>query len=265
MKNIFSILFICIFITNLFGQVGVGTTAPVSSSVLDITSTNKGVLIPRVALSSVNDKSPLTGDIPDGTLVFNTTKSGSGANIVIPGVYIWMGNKWNFPAEIGMVKSKAVKYTNSASSTTNFNPATVSEPVNIDIFNTEVFNDDPSIFEKINDYQLRIKEPGLYLISLNLALRQNPAVDNSRLSDYLYFNLDGNLASSKIITLVPQYDPDNIDINGRFAFGSNSYINVSANQILTLQSSRYKDGANYNGTVNFDTVSLSSLTIIKIQ
>lgn len=265
MKNIFSVLLICVFSTPIFSQVGIGITTPASSSVLDITSTNKGVLIPRVTLTAINDKSPLTGNIPDGTLVFNTAKSGSGINAVIPGVYTWMENKWNFPAEIGTTKSKAIKFANSASSTTNFNPSTVAAPVSIDIFNTEIFNDDSSVFERVNDYQLRIKQSGLYLISLNLALRQNPAVDNSRLSDYLYFNLDGNLASSKIITLVPQYDPDNVNINGRFAFGSNSYINATANQILTLHSARYKDGTNYNGTVNFDTVSLSSVTIIKIQ
>ncbi|REC59220.1 hypothetical protein DRF65_27210 [Chryseobacterium pennae] len=265
MKINFSIVLISVFTTSTFGQVGIGTTTPASSSVLDIVSTNKGVLIPRVALISLDSKLPLSGSIPDGLLVFNTEKAGTGINTVIPGVYVWINNKWNFPGEVGRTQSKAVQYTNDASSLTNFNPSFVSTPLNIDIFGTEVFNDDNAIFEKINANQLRIKKAGLYLVSLNLALKQNPAIKNSRLSDYIYFNLDNTLASSKIVTLVPQYDPTKVNIEGRFTFGSNSYINAKDGQILTLNSQRYKDGVNYNGIVNYDDVSLSSVTIIKLQ
>lgn len=266
MKRIMlSFIMNCFFAIHIFSQVGIGTTEPASSSILDITSTDKGVLIPRVKLVGADDKSPLTGNIPDGTLVFNTDKSGVGDNSVIPGVYVWKNNRWVFPGALGVTQSKAIKFTNSTSSSTNLNPSSVATPVDIDIFNTEVFNDDPSVFEKINGYQLIIKEAGLYLVSVNLALKQSPAVGNSRLSNYIYLNLDGSLASSKIITLVPQYNPNDIDIDGRFAFGSNSYMNVEAGQILTLHSQRYKDGDNYNGTLKFDETSLSSVTLIKIQ
>lgn len=41
--------------SNMFGQVGIGTTQPNPSAVLDIQSTNKGVLIPRVELNSIYD------------------------------------------------------------------------------------------------------------------------------------------------------------------------------------------------------------------
>lgn len=254
-------------VTLAFGQVGLGTDSPASSSVLDITSANKGVLIPRVALSSTIDKAPLSGNIPVGTMVFNTVNAGTGVQSVIPSVYVWDGAEWVFPAAIGRTKSQVIKFSNSPTSTMNFNPVSVASPVGIDIFNSVVFNSDTSgsVYEKLGDYQLRIKQDGLYLVSANLALKQSPAVDNSRVSDYIYFNLDGNLASAKIITLVPQYDPSDVNINGRFAFGSNSYINAKAGQILTMHSARYKDGTNYNGTVNYDTTSLSSVTVIKIN
>ena len=36
-------------------QTGIGTTSPNASAALDITSANRGLLIPRVALGSVND------------------------------------------------------------------------------------------------------------------------------------------------------------------------------------------------------------------
>lgn len=249
----------------LSGQVGIGTSNPVSSAVLDITSTNKGVLIPRVALVATNNKLPLSGNIPNGTLVFNTASSGTDSFAVFPGVYQWYNGEWLYPSSMGEPRAKAVKFTNSSSSTTNFNSASASSPANIDIFNTPSFNDDPNIFEKVNNYQLRIKQTGLYLISLNLALRQNPAMEDSEVYDYIYFNLNGSLASSSISTLPPQYDPSRINISGRFAFSSNSYVYANAGQILTLQSKRWKDGSTYNGTVNYDSNSLSSVTIIKLK
>lgn len=264
-KIIFGTIFIFLSINNFFSQVGIGTTLPANSSALDVSSANKGVLIPRVALVDKNTKSPLTGNIPNGTMVFNTVKAGTGVASVFPGVYVWYVNEWVIPAMLGKDKAKTVKFNNSNSSTTNFNPATVANPVNIDIFSALVFNDDPLLFEKLNDYQIRINKAGLYLISVNLALKQNPAVNNSLLYDYIHFNLDGTLASANISTLVPQNNPANVDISGRFVFESTSYIYTTAGQILTLQSTRGQDGTSYNGNVNFDTVSLSSVTIIKLQ
>ncbi|NML72460.1 hypothetical protein HHL23_22165 [Chryseobacterium sp. RP-3-3] len=263
LKNIIKIVFLFLFANNVYSQVGVGTASPITSSALDITSTNKGVLIPRVELISLAAKTPLTGNIPDGTMVFNTKKNGTGVNSVFPGVYVWKLDRWYIPAEI--TSAKSVKFSNSSTNTNNFNPATVAAPAGIDIFNTAVFNDDTAIYEKINNYQLRIKQSGLYLVSANLALKQDPAVDNSRLSNYIYFNLNGSLASAKVITLVPQYDPRDVDIDGRFAFGLNSYMNVTAGSILTLHSQRYKNGTNYNGIINFDNASLSSVVVVKIQ
>lgn len=263
MKNIFKIILLLSSISFSFGQVGIGTANPASSSILDITSSNKGVLIPRVALQATNNTFPLSANIPDGTMVFNTVKSGTGTSGVIPGVYIWINKKWTIPAAHGTTNIKAAKFNNLPVSITNFNPNLVSTPVNIDIFGSTAFNDDPSVIERIDNYQVRLNSSGLYLVSANLALRQNPAVEDSQVQDYIHFNLDGTLASSNISTVVPQNDPSNINTNGRFAFGSTSYIYATAGQILTLQSSRAANGT--NGIVNFDGVSLSSVTIIKLQ
>lgn len=264
MKKIYLIITL-LLISKAIGQVGIGTTNPITSAALDITSSSKGVLIPRVALTSTDSKLPLSGTIPDGVMVFNTVTSGTSNTAVFPGPYVWANNQWNIPAELNITKAKAVKFTNPVSSSTNLNPGTTALPATIDIFGTQVFNDDNSIFEKVTDYSLLIKQTGLYLISVNLALKQNPAVDQSRLADYLYFNVNGSLASAKVITLVPQYNPARVNINGRFAFGSNSYAYISSGAVLTFLSQRYKDGSNYNGTVNFDNTSLSSITVIKIQ
>ncbi|WP_275981820.1 tail fiber domain-containing protein [Flavobacterium humidisoli] len=86
-----------IVILSLFGfdnaqaQVGVGTLTPDNSAQLDITSSNKGVLMPRIALTKTTDQSPVTGAIAKSLLVYNTAT----VNDVTPGFYYWDGSKWS--------------------------------------------------------------------------------------------------------------------------------------------------------------------------
>ncbi len=59
-----------------------------SNSLLEMESTNKGFLPPRVALSSTNSISPLTGTVPSGMLVFSSGGS------IMDGYYYWNGTQW---------------------------------------------------------------------------------------------------------------------------------------------------------------------------
>ncbi len=59
-----------------------------ANSLLEMESTNKGFLPPRVALNSFTSVSPLTGTVPAGMLVFSS--GGSLAN----GFYYWDGSEW---------------------------------------------------------------------------------------------------------------------------------------------------------------------------
>jgi hypothetical protein len=89
------ILFLCFISTGLFAQTGIGTTTPDASAKLDVSSTNKGFLPPRIALTALNSASPVT--IPaTGLLIFNTATAGSIPNQVTPGYYYWDGvnAKW---------------------------------------------------------------------------------------------------------------------------------------------------------------------------
>ena len=82
-----SILFITI---SASAQVGIGNTAP--NGALDITSTNNGLLIPRIALVATNVATVLTPTVSE--LVYNTATSGIGAVQVTPGYYYWNGTTW---------------------------------------------------------------------------------------------------------------------------------------------------------------------------
>ncbi len=89
MKTVIKVvLAIFLFTSNIYAQVGINTTTPGSSAILDINSSNKGVLFPRVALTSTIVKAPVT-DAENGVFVFNTETAGSGDTAVIPGYYWW--------------------------------------------------------------------------------------------------------------------------------------------------------------------------------
>lgn len=69
-----------------------GATAN-SSSILDASATDRGVLIPRLALSATNNPSPVTSPATS-LLVYNTASSGAGNTAVTPGYYYWDGTQW---------------------------------------------------------------------------------------------------------------------------------------------------------------------------
>jgi hypothetical protein len=73
------------------GNVGIGTGAPDISAMLDITSLDKGVLIPRVALDNDLTVFKLSGDTKtESMLVYNTNATVTEGT----GFYYWNGSKW---------------------------------------------------------------------------------------------------------------------------------------------------------------------------
>src|SRR5690554_7504972 len=93
MKRILFSTLLYLFITSLYAQVGIGTTNPDASSILDIESSNKGVLIPRVFLLSSTDV--VTIPTPATSLVVYNTNNTIGTNLVTPGFYFWKGTYWS--------------------------------------------------------------------------------------------------------------------------------------------------------------------------
>src|SRR5690554_1001726 len=73
-----------------YSQVGIGTLTPDKSSQLDVTANNKGILIPRVNLTSTTDTTTITNGNVNSLLVFNTATQ----NDITPGYYYWYIDKW---------------------------------------------------------------------------------------------------------------------------------------------------------------------------
>ncbi|MDT0293825.1 hypothetical protein ACFQ3R_10580 [Mesonia ostreae] len=71
-------------------QVGIGTTNPDPSSILDVRSTNQGVLFPRLDLKNLDLASPVENPAT-GLMVWNTDASN---NFLNQGFYFWNNNRW---------------------------------------------------------------------------------------------------------------------------------------------------------------------------
>lgn len=101
-------------------QTGIGTTTPDASAKLEVSSTNKGFLPPRVALTSTNSASPITSPA-NGLMVFNTATSGVSPSNVLPGYYYWdaIGQQWvSLSTTVGNVMNQAI-YRSTANTSTN--------------------------------------------------------------------------------------------------------------------------------------------------
>jgi hypothetical protein len=95
MKNLKLIIILSLLLNTVISkaQVGIGTTTPNSSAKLDITSTNKGFLPPRVTLTGTTDVTTIASPAT-GLFVYNTATAGTSPSNVTPGLYYYDGSKW---------------------------------------------------------------------------------------------------------------------------------------------------------------------------
>lgn len=102
-----------------YGQnVAINTTGAVAnaSSILDISSSTTGILVPRLVLTARNVAAPVTTP-SNSLLIFNTATNGTGQNAVTPGYYYWDNatstwmrllnetNAWNTTGNFGTTAS----------------------------------------------------------------------------------------------------------------------------------------------------------------
>ncbi|MDR2009889.1 MAG: hypothetical protein LBQ22_05360 [Bacteroidales bacterium] len=104
MKYLITIL-LSLFLGHAYSQVAINTNGsnPDSSAMLDIQSDSKGVLIPRVTLTSNTDQVTIE-DPAEGLLVYNT---GDNENFEIKGFVFWNGKEWR------VLHNKSVEYNNT--------------------------------------------------------------------------------------------------------------------------------------------------------
>lgn len=90
---IFSLLAF-LFALNAASQVVIGEKSADNGAIFQLTDSNKGLMIPKVALTSRNDVTTITPVAVEGLWVYNTATAGSGLDSVTPGFYFWDSTKW---------------------------------------------------------------------------------------------------------------------------------------------------------------------------
>jgi len=79
--------------TQTYSQVGINTTSPDASSMLDVTATDKGILVPRISLNDVaTTMLDGTNTAATGLLIYNTNAAVTGGSGV--GFYYFNGTTW---------------------------------------------------------------------------------------------------------------------------------------------------------------------------
>jgi hypothetical protein len=84
MKRAVKLIIALVFMCNAQAQVGIGTTTPVSSALLDVTSTTKGFLLPRM---TAVQRDSIVGPVA-GLMIYCTNCTANGE------VQVYNGNSW---------------------------------------------------------------------------------------------------------------------------------------------------------------------------
>ena len=259
MKNIYSQIAASVLILALaytpkvFSQIKIGDNPRSinADAMLEIESTNKGVLLPRVALKSSTSAAPLKRLIA-GMVVYNTSNTYD----VTPGLYYSDGTKW----------IRAVKYINESESTSN---QLWNLKGNKGITTTNFLgstNNAPLIIKTNNLERLRVTEKGWVGIGTStpksaLQIKGQLIIDtlstgNPQTDKILVANpIDGRVKSisASVLTNGVQNYTEMVSNNGQNIFTTPTII-TDANKILL-----YRNGVLISFTVNNNNSILAEL------
>ncbi|WP_299685232.1 hypothetical protein [uncultured Dokdonia sp.] len=93
--SFYAIIFLfCIHSSAINAQVAIGTTQLDAGAIFQAESDNKGVLIPRITLTSNIDTNTIQNPA-EGLTIYNTATVNNLSNSVTPGLYYWNGEQWS--------------------------------------------------------------------------------------------------------------------------------------------------------------------------
>jgi len=237
-------LFIILFVSSniLIGQVGIGTVTPNFSSALDITSTDKGLLIPRMTTSQRNAIiSPA-----NGLFVYNTDSDEFQYNSNNPTTPIWRA--LSLIPTGSAVAGSSLKYTNT-DITTNINTASL---INLPVFGTLRWNDNTSLYV-VSGNQVTITQAGRYEFIVNASIANTAATDRNAPEMRIYVNgvAIGAYASTGYIRSTNNHEQASLHLR--------EVLELNANDIITV---KIRQSAN-TGSVNLRNAGSSTFYVEK--
>ncbi|SDR09455.1 hypothetical protein SAMN05421664_3514 [Chryseobacterium soldanellicola] len=263
-KYLYSLILFSGLFTFYSGQIGIGTAVNSDGVMLQLESSNKGLLFPRVALVSRTATTPLLPTIPTGTIVFNTSTTGSFPNLISPGIYWWSAEDQQWTNMSTNLETAAMKYTNSEI-TTNYNTTTLQ---NVKLFGNLVYNESSSIYSvNTTNQTLTIKKQGLYSISSILSFDRLSGGDNSMVSLSARLFINGNPVGTEQVFSPEETASVNSD-RGLFSYAFTEYLPLNTNDIISIKIKKtagtYSSGYG-DAEVKFHQSGDSSIALLRIR
>jgi hypothetical protein len=132
-----------------------------TNSLLELESTNKGFLPPRIALNSISSVSPLTGTVTAGMLVYSTGGS------LTDGYYYWNGTEWR---RIGNGETHLVSKSASATLTKTETFVLASNDITLTL---------PTVISADDGNEITIKNVGTYTDLITIQGNGGATIDGS--------------------------------------------------------------------------------------
>jgi hypothetical protein len=241
-------LLTCICCLPSYAQLKVGNNPGTinADAMLDIEATDKGVLIPRIALTSTNLAAPLVNHI-SGMIIYNTATAGTGITAVTPGVYYNDGTEW---LRIAGVLADGTRWTNNTA--TNL---------------VELTNLSDGLTQRSNDNVFIINDAGNVGIGTDsaqvaLKITRNTGNTGTTIGDFKgthneneFFRYEGNEIVGDVNAVsfgmaMRAVDNDNADPGARMDF------RISGGQF---------PGNNFGSRPNFSVITITSQTRVGIN
>lgn len=209
MKNLI-LLLIVILSTESFSQVAIGTTNPSSSSILELESTTKTFVPPRMTATQMNAiVSPL-----NGAIVYNSTEDA---------LYLKTSSGWKsmfFVNNEVILLNKEFTAGNNTLSTGN------NTYYDLPINNTNIIQNDPTTYDVISNGTIRILKTGVYSIVAGLTTSNLPT---GNIKHILAVYKNGTLYNYLARGIVNNTTTD------EFGFSGSSGITANAGDVIKIQ------------------------------
>tara|TARA_R110002124_G_scaffold131910_2_gene294420 strand:- start:54785 stop:55534 length:750 start_codon:yes stop_codon:yes gene_type:complete len=232
-----------LFIQNSFAQVGIGTPNPDASSVLDVTSTTKGVLMARMTTAQ-RDAIVMPAN---GLVIYNTDSDEFQFNTNTSATPIWRA--LSYSAVSTATPGDSIKYSNS-DTTTDVNPDTA---ITLPLFGNLLWSDNGTLYV-VSGNQVTITEAGRYEFIVNVSLANATGTDRNAPEIRLNVNGTpvGTYGSTGYMRGTNGHESSSLHIR--------EIMEINANDVITV--SIVREGN--NGAVNLRSVGTSNFYVEKI-
>jgi hypothetical protein len=168
MKN-FKFLTISVLLVvavNLHAQIkisDISSSAPDGNAILELESSDKGLIPPKVRINNLTQATPLTAPVDSGTLVYSV------GGTVIDGYYLWDGGKWR-PIATGLGS------VNVAAKTSN---ATLTKAETFVVASNDITLTLPAVTSADNGLTITVKNIGDHTDQIAIVGNSGALIDNS--------------------------------------------------------------------------------------